>query len=148
MNFSAGSTCEKLGTQFHSKNGPSISHKRSSALKTRSKNMENTLFNNALGNLSHHMGLGIYLNKHGSMKSIQQSAQSISRSYSLNLLESTCKETKQKQASSEIWFKQHGTPAAEQANGQSVSQHGFRSLTQQKMAAPTRKGNVGDLFTE
>ena len=72
---------ERLGRLFVIERGVCLAHA------AQLNNMEIPLFNNQKADLSHHMGLGTCLNKHGSMKSIQQSAHSISRRCSLNLLQ-------------------------------------------------------------
>ena len=60
--FFVGSACKRLGTHFTHRNGLSISHTRSSALKMRSNNMEHPMLTTERAK-SHKMGLGTCLNK-------------------------------------------------------------------------------------
>ena len=60
--FFVGSACKNLGTHFTHRNGLSISHTRSSALKMRSNNMEHPMLTTERAK-SHKMGLGTCLNK-------------------------------------------------------------------------------------
>ena len=62
MEFFVESTCKELRMPFHYRNGLSISHKRSSALKMLSNKMEHPMLTTEWAK-SHKMGLGTSLNK-------------------------------------------------------------------------------------
>ena len=79
------------------------SHARSSVLKTRSNNMENTLFSNQMGDLPGNMGLGTCLNEHGSMNSMQQSLQQCAIYFTELCIESICRKTPNRNGPSISW---------------------------------------------
>ena len=92
MEFFVESTCKELRTQFHNRNGPSISHSqlRSANAFKQHGTLEHLLFINQICDRSHNMCLGTCLNKnwHNELESIKYSTQSIWQRFSCK---STCK---------------------------------------------------------